>query len=247
MWEIYDELINAIPEDIIVTDYYVGHNWTMVKTKASVGVSMTVHNECRPKMHNTDIIGEKLSTIARCAKSWNFKEASLGVAAINAYYNSPKRAEEFALLSNKVGHKDKDAFLTYQEEVKGKKVAVIGHFPFLEERFMPICDLSILEKSPREGDYPDSSCEYILCEMDYVFITGVTLINKTLPRLLQICKNVKVVLVGPSVPIASEIFNRGVYDISGFVVTDIECCKDIIINDPCRDLFKSGQMVSFEK
>lgn len=247
MWKLYDELIGPIGEDIIVKDYYIGDNWTMVKTDTSVGVSMTVHSESRPKMHNGNIIGESLKKVAGLSKSWNFKEASLGVAAINAYYNTVEKADKFSLLSSNIGHKDKDAFLTYQEEVKGKKVAVIGHFPFLEQRFMPICDLSILERNPSEGDYPDSACEYILRSQDYVFITGVTLINKTLPRLLEICKDVNVVLVGPSVPIANEIFNRGVYDISGFVVIDTESCKDIIMNNPCRDLFKSGQMVSFEK
>ena len=33
-------------------------------------------------------------------------------------------------------------------------------------------------------DFLDSACEYILPEQDFVFITGMTLTNKTLPRLL---------------------------------------------------------------
>lgn len=247
MWELYDELISGISEDIIIRDYYLGHNWTMIRTDNGVGISMTVHDSSRPKEYTGEIIGEKLKTIAQCSKSWNFTEASIGVAAINAYYNTVDNVSKFGLISEDIGCKEKEAFLTYQEEVKGKKVAVIGHFPFLENKFQPICNLAILERSPIEGDYPDSACEYILKEQDYVFITGVTLINKTLPRLLEICKDVKVVLVGPSVPIAYSIIEKGVYDISGFVAIDLDKCKDTIINERCRAIFKRGQMISFIK
>ena len=54
----------------------------------------------------------------------------------------------------------------------------------IEELIAPLCRLSILERDPVLGDYPDSACEYILPEQDYVFITGMTLVNKTLPHLL---------------------------------------------------------------
>lgn len=246
MWKLYDDLIDDIPENLLVEDYYQG-NWTMLSTKLGAGVSMTVDDESRPNIFKKDIIGSHLKEIAYLSKSWNFKEASLGVAAINSYYNNKERLAKYNLVSDSIRYKEKDAFLTYQDEVKDKKVAVIGHFPFLEERFMPICDLSILERKPLKGDYPDSACEYILCEQDYVFITGITLINKTLPRLLEICKNSKVVMVGPSVPITSKVLNKGVYDISGFVVSSYGDCKESIINHRYRDIFKLGQMVSFKK
>ena len=33
-------------------------------------------------------------------------------------------------------------------------------------------ELNILERNLFEGDYPDSACEYLLPDMDYVFISG---------------------------------------------------------------------------
>ena len=60
----------------------------------------------------------------------------------------------------------------------------MGHFPLVEKQLGRKCSLSILEREPEGADFLDSACEYILPEQDFVFITGMTLTNKTLPRLL---------------------------------------------------------------
>ena len=71
------------------------------------------------------------------------------------------------------------AFDTYAELVQGKKVATIGHFRFIENRFEGVGELSIIERRPRDNDYPDTASEFILPDQDFVFITGSTLVNKT--------------------------------------------------------------------
>lgn len=92
------------------------------------------------------------------------------------------------------------------------------------ERLAARCELTVLERAPQEGDLPDPACEYVLPEQDYVFITGTTLINKTLPRLLQLCEGARVVLVGPSVPFTTDWFDLGVEVLAGSVVVDPETC-----------------------
>ena len=67
--------------------------------------------------------------------------------------------------------------------IKGRKVAVIGRFPNLEP-LAAQCRCTSGNRRPQSGDFPDPACEYLLPSMDYVFITGSTFINKTLPRLL---------------------------------------------------------------
>jgi uncharacterized protein (DUF4213/DUF364 family) len=89
-----------------------------------------------------------------------------------------------------------NAFDSYSQLVKGKKTAVIGHFHKLEDYLKEAASISVLERKPTGNDFPDSACEYILPEQDFVFITGTTLINKTLPRLLTLAKNAHVVLGG---------------------------------------------------
>ena len=141
-----------------------------------------------------------------------------------------------------------EAFQKYREEITGKKAAVIGHFSYLEQLLGPVCTLSILERRPRDGDYPDPACEYLLPEQDYVFITGSALVNKTLPRLLQICRNTTyTVLVGPSVPLAPALFDFGADDLSGFVVLTPADCFHAILSGIEGEHFKSGTMVNYRR
>ncbi len=220
----------------------------MLTTNAgNAGLSMNCDENGYATLTAKDMEGRPLKEIALLAKSWDYLEAGYGVAAINAFYNTPENAQALSAAFSPEGLKSntqtEDAFLCFQKEIVGKKVAVIGHFPYLEERFAPICDLSILERKPAPGDYPDPACEYILPEQDYVFVTGVTLINKTLPRLLELAKKAATVMVGPSVPLAPVLFEYGASSLCGFVVQDINACRQHVMAEASHGLFVSGTMV----
>lgn len=221
MWELYDGLIEGIPEEITVDSVTVGLAWTVVAAGKYCGAAMTVmEQEFNSKMIETGK-GQPLKYLASLAKSWDFIEASIGVAAINAYYNNKETWRKFTRGKNVpwkiIGAEN--AFDGYAEAVKSKKVAVIGHFKQLEKYLHKAGKISIMERKPSGSDYPDSACEYLLPEQDFVFITGSTMINKTLPRLLQLSGNAEVVLVGPSTPMAPILFEYGVSEMSGFVVS----------------------------
>ncbi len=241
MWELYDRLIEGIPEGIPVTSYTVGDTWTMVQTPEHVGVAMTVNLSSRVADLKSDPCTVTLKKLAQCAKSWNYKEASLGMAAINAYYNNEPLIYEKSI--NVEGNKD--AFLLYGEEMYGKKVAVIGHFPFIEKELRGKCELTILERNPKQGDYPDPACEYLLSEQDYILVTGSTLVNKTLPRLLQL-KNVhsRMIMVGPSVTLSPILYEYGVDALSGMVVIEHEKARKIVQAGSCGGIFQAGKMVN---
>ena len=53
-----------------------------------------------------------------------------------------------------------------------------------------------------------------------MLITGSSIVNKTLPRLLELCKNAYVVLTGPTVPLCPALLERGIDRLAGMVVTD---------------------------
>lgn len=254
MWKLYDELIEAIPAGILVEDYNVARNWTCIVAGGNTGVSLTVPDSGLARLHPAPVAGMELREAAALAKSWNFTEASIGVAAINAWYNSWEKATAFAGFEQPASRGDdlasrteKNAFFAFADELAGKKVAVIGHFPHIERVVAPICELSILERSPSPGDYPDSACEYILPQQDYVFITGMTLINKTLPRLLQICQKPRVSLVGPSTPLAACLWDYGVDNLSGFVCTEPAVMDPIVRMGYQQEIFKGGRMVSINR
>ena len=242
-WLLYERLIEGIPGDVTVEDYGIGVAWTYVKAGGSLGLALTVRQRAG-EPHHSPIIGISLREVAALVKSWNFLEASLGMAAINCWYNRPQRAKALGLLDPERGQGG-DAFRVFGDAVKGKKVAVIGHFPHLEKTLAPICKLSILEREPQKGDYPDSACEYILPHQDFCFITGMSLTNKTLPRLLELSQRGQVCLVGPSAPLADVLFDLGVNCVSGFTPVYQDRCLEALRRGVKQGIFRGGQMVNF--
>jgi uncharacterized protein (DUF4213/DUF364 family) len=219
----------------------------MIRSGQGVGLAMNIvrrpDQDGRPRSLPSAIEGLPLREIAKAAKSWNFAESSLGVAAINAYWNSP----EHPAVAQALEYGDHSAFEIYRSLVVGKKAAVIGHFKDLEKTLEDVCELSILEKRLQKGDYPDSSCEFLLPFQDFVFATGVTFINKTLPRLLEIAAGIEFILVGPSVPLCPALFDFGVQDLQGFAVTDPDLLRDIVAGKrPDMEIFDAGKRISLK-
>lgn len=245
MWEIYDELINMIPEELTISSFTAGVNWFLVDSIAT-GMAMT------PREGNSQIpmagkvAGTKVKETAKLIKSWSNYEAALGLAAINSVINRPEAVEKLSGIpidEQVMGN----AFEYMKERIRGKKVAVIGHFRDLEQ-LQDICQLSILERIPQNGDFPDPSCEYILPEQDFVFITGTTLINKTLPRLLELSKKAFVVLVGPSTPMTANLFKYGIDMLAGTVVMERDYVQNLIKEGGSSQFFEKGaRMVKCEK
>lgn len=274
MWEMYDELLEGIPSGHTVEDIVIGESWTMVRAGKLCGVAHTVRVDSRPKLYPGELTGMDLRDLAAACKSWNLLEAGVGMAAVNAWYNSleqltargvemnPKKGRrvKIAAVINGDGQDrllpedivfggqdqvNEDPFDNPPKFMSGKKVAVVGHFPRIVQQLGGLAELSILERDPSEGDFPDSACEFIIPEQDFLFITGMTLTNKTLPRLLQIAgERVQVSLVGPSCTASPVLFKYGVNNISGFAVTDPDYVKTVI-SEADRGLFNGGLMYNF--
>ncbi len=245
MWKLYDDLIEQIPSDIFVDNITVGLSWTTVIAGNYCGTAMTVkEQDCYMDLMDCRR-GQPLKYLASLAKSWNFTEASIGVAAMNAYYNNKETWKHSVSLADipwkMVG--SENAFDGYAQAVKGKRVAVIGHFRRLEDYLTEAKKVEVLERKPNGDDLPDSACEYILPEQDYVFITGVTLINKTLPRLLQLSKSAQVILVGPSTPMTPILFRYGVSELSGFLVGGRDALVDAVSIAGHKSFFQCGDRV----
>ena len=78
---------------------------------------------------------------------------------------------------------------------------------------------SVSERFPEPGDYPDTACEYLLPDADYVFISSSSFVNKTTPRLLDLAigGGAHTVLVGPSTPMHPLLLDLGVDTVTGYV------------------------------
>ncbi len=252
MWELYDALIRGIPAHLTADTVICGYGHTIVANELGVGISSSLLFETRLPIFSGNLLGAPLRQVAELIKSWNLPEASIGHAALNSYYNSPSVARSAGIeFSDSLYREDRlnDPFITSQNEVKGKKVAVIGHFPYLETFFERICDLHIIEWEPTEqGDYPFPSCEYILPECDHIFISSRSIVDKTLPRLLELSKHARqVVIVGPSTTLAPLLLDSGVTDLSGFIIKDREKAFRVAAGAENARLYTSGQKVSLKR
>ena len=238
-WALYQELIENISPDIQVKDYVIGREWVFLEAECGCGLAMATKGGTGNFDLGAKPLYMSLRDVACLSTSWNFLEASVGVAALNAWYSTPKNA---AALGMKIEEKgSNDGFELYRSVCAGKNVTVVGHFPLIE-RLANECNLTVLERVPQPGDMPDPACEFVIPHQDYVFLTGVTITNKTLPRLLQLSQGVQggVVMVGPSVVSSPVLFEHGVDCLAGSVVTDPERARSAVEHGATKEIFGRG-------
>jgi len=169
------------------------------------------------------IAGAPLHTAALlAARSWGTGNATLGVAALNAWHNTDTAlATAFADTARwRVTRDTPNAFDALLPRLRGATVSVIGHFRDVERLADHCSTLHVLERRPQRGDLPDPACEYVLPASDYVFITGATLANKTLPRLLELSERAYTAVIGPSVTLSPALFAAGADFLGGSVSLD---------------------------
>lgn len=258
MWELYDELIKDLPRDVYPSRLYQSGHCTLAEFDGMVGATVTnCQSNIRPLIsgYSENETGFSLAGVdkykelswhemGRLIKSWNFKEASFGAAAINAYYNQPEKIKEIIDSDKDIKINDNvDPFSELEEMGRGKIIATIGHFGTKRPCFDTAKKLKILEINQKKGDYPDSACEYVLEDADIVIITGFTFINKTLPRLLELSKNSKVIFLGPSCTISDVLFKYGVSDIASSIFDDFDSVKQRARTRTHKILVKIGNEV----
>ena len=89
MWELYERLIEPIPDDVPVDEIIVGTSCTMVRAGGAAGAAANQRLESRPRILEEEDWerGMTWRQAASLISSWNFLEAGIGAAAINASYH----------------------------------------------------------------------------------------------------------------------------------------------------------------
>jgi uncharacterized protein (DUF4213/DUF364 family) len=216
---IIDTLLSPL-EDAEVVDVVIGMNWTGVVVERqgvrSCGLASTLRGDRggprvpqAGKLHT--LSGRELASHAKDAKSPTM--ASVGVAALNALL-PPPAADRL---------QEANAAAVLAQRGAGKKVGLIGHFPFAPALRSQVGHLAVLEQEPRGDELPAEAAAEVLPQCDLVAITGMALVNGSLASLLALCPREAVVMVlGPSTPLSPRMFEHGVDIISGAIVTEIE-------------------------
>lgn len=137
-------------------------------------------------------------------------EASIGLAAANALLE----VDESCL-------QEENALHILEREGRGRRVALVGHFPFIPRLRPAVGELWVLEQHPQPDEFPAERAPEFLPQADVVAITGAALVNHTLEGLLALCRPGSFVLVlGPSTPLSPVLFRYGATALAGTLVVD---------------------------
>jgi uncharacterized protein len=209
-----DLLLNLGGENIPVKNVHSCVYWTAVISK-HCGLSSTFRGEGPSHERGVRDVGNLAQKtaleLAQYARSDSLLEASIGMATINSLID----IDESKCI-------EKNAFEIILEKGQEKNVAVVGHFPWIPKLRERIKNFWVLEQRLREGDLPAEEAKRILPQCDVVGITGTSFINHTIEDLLNLCKNAYVVLIGPTSPLSSLLFEYGIDAICGSKVVQEE-------------------------
>lgn len=164
----------------------------------------------------------------------NILKKTLGIATLNALTTL---LWELDPPKDYVVEYDKNAFEEFDLDRYDKTVVVGALVPMIRRLISAHKDFHILEKDvrtlkPRELPYylPAEDAGKVVPDADLLVITGVTVLNDTLPGLLAMRKpGADVLVTGPTVSMLPEVFfEAGVTMVGGIVVTDADKTLDLI-------------------
>ena len=215
---IIETLLNSPRADAPVRQVLVGAFWTAVVLDTDpphCGLASTLRPATHPGGPPVPHAGHLLKYTGRELAGWlrssSTLEASIGMAAFNALLEIDETA------CTEVNAED-----VILERGTGRRVAIVGHFPFVERVRQAAGECWVVELNPRPGDVPAEQAGEVLPRADVVALTGTSLINHTFDELIALCRSdAFVVLLGASAPLSPVLFDYHVDAVSGTRVVDV--------------------------
>ena len=210
---ILDDLISTLDFDAPVRDIRQGVFHTGVLSR-HCGLAATLPRDAlrqRPPLvkESGSLLERSARELTELVYSESILEAAIGMATLNSLLD----VDEKTLIELNAA----DLIL---ERGEGKRVAIVGHFPFVPKVRQKAEKLWVIEKNPNEGDLPETEADRLLPQADVVAITGTALTNHSLEGLLRVCKPTAfVILLGDTVPLSPVLFDYGPEALSGTRVT----------------------------
>lgn len=219
---LYELLLDHCTCDAVVDNLMIGLVWTLCQTKnkSSTGLAMSPGFTTRTLSWSGSLTGKPVTELASWIYDWDPFHSAVAMAAINSCINS-RPLPESVVVEHDGEHANLAVFEYFLPRLKHKNVVVIGHYPGIE-RYQHDMRLSVLEKQPTADDLPDSACEFLLPNADWVFLTASSIPNKTFPRLAELSSNAKTVLMGPSMPWLPQLHEFGIDYLAGVEVVDTD-------------------------
>jgi uncharacterized protein len=153
--------------------------------------------------------------------------SAIGAATLNALLAQQRASRGTAL-------GDENGLDVMAQAAVGKRLAVIGGFPYLDEIRAKTTQSWILELDPDDEHTPASAAPEVLPQADVVGVTGSALANGTLEGVLKLCRpdafvvlklcrpDAFVVLIGPTSPMSPVLFKHGAKALCGISIPSEE-------------------------
>ena len=176
-------------------------------------------------------------TLAYMANSPSSMESAIGTATINSLVE----VDEQLCVELNAGD-------LLEKKGEGKRVAMVGHFPFVPRLRKRVKDLWVIEMNPQEGDVSEAEAGNLIPQADVVGITGTAFINHTIEQLLQLCSpKAYVVVLGGTAPLSSVLFDHGIDAISGTKVIDNELALRCVSQGATFRQIKGIRLLTMQK
>ncbi len=206
-----DDLLASVRmQDSPVKRACLGPSWAVVESVYTGIANIHKDDDRLELVLPKEIIGVGAFELAQLIRSDTLHEAGLGVAALNSLIEPTGRPGNI--------------FSEIFGMIERKTVAVVGRFPIYDQIAQAARQSYLLEMEPEEGELPASDSEEVVPKSDIVVISGTALINKTLPRLLELCTlaKAKAFIIGPSTPMSDVLLQHGAYRLGGMRVVDTD-------------------------
>ncbi len=221
--DLFEKISRSLISDSIVQEVIIGIRTTMV-AGSGAGLSSTFRSPACPASHEglTDagkLTGKPVQMLLEKYRHGDLTERSVAVAALNAMLDQ-ESSDQYCTVN---------AFDIIRKKAAGRRIAVVGRFPFAEKLTSIASDVSIIQESPENGKKGVEQAEAIFPNVDVAAITGSALINGTLGRLLEIAEGRYVIVLGASTPMSAVLFQHGVDALCGTVVEDAARVRDYVL------------------
>ena len=239
--KIIDDLLSTLSYDASIRDICQGPFQTAVLTRGC-GLASTPHDpglhHSRTPVAEAGLLMEKdVQTLARMALSPSPLEATIGMATINSLIE----VDEQRCAQLNAG----DLLI---EKGKNRKVAIVGHFPFVPRLCQVARELWVIERKPQPGDFTENEAERLIPQAEVVGITGTAFTNHTIMHLLDLCEpHAYVVILGGTAPLSTVLFNYGVDAISGTRVVDAEMVLRCVSQGATFRQIKGVRLLTMER
>jgi|GEM_PF-1563826 len=202
-------LATSVSDIVLVDEVLVGLNWTWLRAGRYCGIARSPDRGtegARSVLAGSPLAGRPLAELASWLCSLDPMYRSIGLAAINAFWN---RADG-PLASS---HNGLERF-----EPLGDGLVVVGGF---REALKKLPMATVIERELQGNDVSVDRAQVQLSNANAIAITAQTLMNGSLEPLLARVNHIPTkLLLGPSAPVSPILFEHGLTAVSGLTITD---------------------------